>query len=129
MSVEKYLQAGYGVCLLGRPGVAESVAEVFDHDNGRVCALHALTIMPNHLHVIASGFGMPGGLKAIVDKWKRISAHAVNRLCDRRGEVWRRDAYTHIIRTREEYATRLKYVWHNPDMAGLTTGFWRKRYV
>ena len=127
--VERYLAAGHGECLLRDRVAAEAVAQVLEHDNGRLYALHAYTIMPNHLHIIVGGFNDTTLMKATIDQWKRISAHAVNRVLGRSGDVWRRDAFTRIIRDRDEYVAKLKYAWNNPEAAGLSDGFLRKRFV
>ena len=127
--VEKFLNAGCGSCLLADARVAEAVRETLVYANGKRFALHAYAIMPNHLHVIVGGFGAAGQVRKQIEDWKSISAHRINKLLNREGSVWRRDEYTHIIRSREEYADQLSYVWHNPDAAGLTTGFLREKFV
>ena len=127
--VEKYLSAGHGECLLRSEGVAEALAEVLTHSNGKLYALHEWCIMPNHVHVVVGGFMAKCPMREILHVWERASAHRINRALDREGPVWHRDAYTRIIRDREEYGLQMSYVWNNPEAAGLTTGFRRKRYV
>jgi len=129
LHVEKFLTAGYGECWLKRSEAAQAVADVLKHDNETRYALHVYAIMPNHLHVIVGGFSDAGEMKDTVNQWKCVSAHAVNRINGRKGELWHRDAYTRIIRNREEYVAKLKYVWCNPESAGLTQGFLRERFV
>lgn len=126
--VERYLQAGAGECLLRDQRVAEEVVRTLQYNNGKNYALHMYCIMPNHVHVIASGFAK-GDLRAQIETWKKVSTHCANRLLRRKGAMWRRDEYTHIIRSQAEYQDQLSYVWHNPETAGLTTGFLRERFV
>ena len=127
--VEKYLSAGHGACLLRTSAAAEAVAKVILHSNGAKYALHEWCVMPNHLHIIVGGFDESHPLREILETWKRVSAHLVNAVLSRNGEVWHRDAYTRIIRNRQEYAHQMNYVWNNPEVAGLKDGFLRERYT
>jgi len=127
--VEKFLSAGYGSCLLRDEDVATSVRNVLTHDDGQKYALHVWCIMPNHIHVIFGGLRDDTTLRATISEWKRISAHAVNKIAGRTGPVWHKDAYTRIIRNAGEYRRQIEYVWHNPEAAGLKSGFLRERYV
>ena len=127
--IERYLSSGYGECLLRSSAVAEVLASVIVYGNGTAYALHAWTIMPNHLHVLVGGFSSERPMSEILEIWKRTSAHRINAVCDRKGRVWHQDAYTRIIRDEAEYRRQLSYVWHNPEAAGLQSGFLRKRYV
>lgn len=126
--IEKYLANGCGSCLLRDARALDAVVEVLNHDNGKCCAIHAWTIMPNHLHAIVQ-LKEGTDLRSLLNKWKRVSGHAVNRTLSREGEVWMTDVYTRIIRTVEEYQKQLSYLWNNPDAAGLKSGFKRRRYV
>ena len=51
-NIERYLDSGYGECLLRNSEVADVVIETMLHDNGTAYILHAFGIMPNHVHVI-----------------------------------------------------------------------------
>ena len=125
--VERYLSAGHGCCALRAPETAEAVARAFEHGHSETHELHVLTIMPNHLHVIASP--LEGhAMKDIVDGWKSVSAHIIAKRTGMSAPIWQRDHYSRIIRTPDEYRRQDSYVWHNPDSAGLQAGYWRKRY-
>ena len=52
-NIERYLDSGYGECLLRESGVADLVVQTLLHDNGKSYVIHAVGIMPNHVHVIA----------------------------------------------------------------------------
>ena len=127
--VEKYLNAGHGECLLRNEGAAAALADVLAHSNGKLYALHEWCIMPNHVHVVVGGFTKERPMREILQVWERASAHRINSVLGRKGQVWHRDAYTRIIRDREEYGHQINYVWNNPEVAGLTAGFRRERYV
>ena len=127
--VEKYLNAGYGECLFRSEGATEALVDVLTHSDGKLYALHEWCIMPNHVHVVVGGFTLEHPMREILQVWERASAHQINRVLGREGPVWHRDAYTRIIRDREEYGHQVSYVWNNPETAGLTTGFRRQRYI
>ena len=52
-NIERYLDSGYGECLLRESGVADLIVQTLLHDNGNAYVIHAVGIMPNHVHVIA----------------------------------------------------------------------------
>ena len=127
--VERYLSSGAGECLLRESKVQDALREILLHGHGKNYALHMWSIMPNHLHIIVGSFPETSGLTRTLTTWKRISGHKINALLSRTGIVWQADSYTRIIRNADEYKAQLSYVWHNPEAAGLTTGFARESYV
>ena len=128
-SVEKYLAAGHGRCILRIPAVAEVVRRTLLHDHGVRYDLHAWTIMPNHVHVVV-GTRDGTSIKKVVEQWKHVSGHAITGQVEGHihPPIWMRDNYSHIIRTADEYVNQVRYVWRNPEAAGLKEGFLRERY-
>ena len=51
-NVERYLDAGYGACLLRQKEAAQIVKASLEYYNNQKYLLHAWCIMLNHLHVI-----------------------------------------------------------------------------
>ena len=124
--IEKYLDAGYGDCLLARPEIAELVASALKHFNGERYLLHAWCVMPNHVHVIVEPV-TGWELSKIIHSWKSFTAHEANKRLNRSGDFWQRDAYNHIIRSEKEYFFQVQYTWENPDKAGLRDWVWRSK--
>ena len=122
--IEKYLDVGYGKCYLSKAEIAKLIANSFTHfDNIRYC-LHSWCIMPNHVHVIVEL--MPNNdLSKIIHSWKSYTAHRANKILGLTGSFWQCDAYNHIIRSKKEYDFQIKYVWENPEKAGLQNWQWR----
>ncbi len=89
--------------------VAEIVWQTLTHDNGERYALHAVGVMANHVHVVVSFFDAVS-MSEVVQEWKSVSAHRINRILGRHGELWQKDYYNHIIRDREEYCRQIRYV-------------------
>ena len=125
--IERYLNAGYGCCALRSSAVAEAIAKALEHGHNRTHRLRLLTIMPNHLHIIAMSLG-EFKMAEIVNGWKSVSAHAIAKISGMKAPIWLRDHYSRIIRTPEEYQKQDSYIWHNPETAGLSEGYFRKRY-
>ena len=123
--VERYLDSGYGECLLKRPEIAQIVQGALEFYDNIKYTLHVWCIMPNHLHVV---FQLLTGyeLQEILQGWKSYTAHAANRRLGRVGAFWQADYYNHIIRTEKEYFFQLQYVWDNPVRAGLEKWEWRR---
>ncbi len=154
-NVEKYLDSGYGECILADQGIDRIIRETLWHDALRCVGahavddtgtpdaggggathtphmrcdgahavgssgvatlakyrLHAYGIMTNHVHVIAEALG-DNRIGDIVQVWKSVSSHRINRCLGRSGSVWQRDHYNHIIRTAKEYAYQMNYVFNN----------------
>ena len=110
--IGSYLDAGNGSCLLARTGIADWLRDAIFNDDGLRYVIHAVGIMPNHVHVIVQpleGFR----LREIVRQWKGISAHAINKVLGRSGKVWMGDFYNRIIRDADEYANQVEYVFGN----------------
>ncbi len=123
-TIERYLDAGYGSCILRNPEAAQIVKDSLLYYNEIKYILHAWYIMPNHVHVI---FQMLNELSQseILQGWKSFTAHAINKLLNRKGQLWQNDTYNHIIRTADEYNWQIRYVWNNPLKAGFPSWQWR----
>lgn len=74
--------------------------------------------MPNHVHALLtprSGFD----LGKILHSWKSFSAHEINKVTGRGGEVWQHETYDHIIRDPDSLWRFAKYIVDNPRLAGV----------
>ncbi|MEJ5352079.1 MAG: TaqI-like C-terminal specificity domain-containing protein [Melioribacteraceae bacterium] len=117
---EKWLDSGYGSCILARPEIREKLKEcLFRFDKERFL-LHAVVIMPNHVHLLIepfSGYSLSEILKGI----KGTSANYINKLLNTTGKtVWMEESYDHIVRNEKEYLNFLRYIIENPTKANLT---------
>ncbi len=121
--IENFLDRGYGDCTLAQAGVASLVAESLRHFDGTRYHLHAWAIMPNHVHVVVEP--LPDQtLSEILHSWKSFTAHAINKLLGRNGELWLSEYYDHIIRDPKEYESTIDYVLANPARAKLVDWPW-----
>ncbi|HID22932.1 MAG TPA: hypothetical protein EYP14_11110, partial [Planctomycetaceae bacterium] len=95
--LERWLDAGYGECLLQRPQVRAIVEQALRHSDGERYYLDEFVVMPNHVHVLVTP--RPGhSLSKIVQSWKSFTAHVINNLLGRRGALWQKEYFDHIVR-------------------------------
>lgn len=111
--VEKWLDAGFGYCLLKEEKTRTIVAHAIRHFDGLRYGLHAWVIMPNHVHVLLSPYN--GHLvQDIVGSWKKYTAHEINKLLKRQGSLWERESFDHMVRNAESFQAKLDYIINNP---------------
>ncbi len=104
------------------------------HHHEKQWFCHALTVMPNHVHLIASV--IPEQVKIVTVGYilasvKSYSAKMLNRGRNRTGHVWLNESFDRILRNESEYWQKMKYIFENLMRAGLASdgntyiGFWQ----
>jgi REP element-mobilizing transposase RayT len=73
--------------------------------------LWLLTVMPDHVHLIAS-FDRDLGIRRIVKAWKGYQAR-------RFGIEWQEGFFEHRLRTEAEFGEKAEYIRQNPVRKGL----------
>jgi REP element-mobilizing transposase RayT len=116
--IEKYLDAGSGVCFLANEAVANIVAEALRQFDGIRYQLFAWCAMPNHVHAVFRALA-ENTLPQIIHSWKSYSAKQANKILQRSGEFWQREYYDHLVRNTSEFHRAVAYVMDNPRKAGL----------
>jgi len=111
----KWLDAGYGECILASPDVRGLVADALRHFDGQRYRLADWVIMPNHVHMLVS---LMGGrkLSSILHSLKSFTANSINRLLGRQGTVWQKESFDHIVRSAESFARIAHYIHDNPRL-------------
>ncbi|MBI2682448.1 MAG: transposase [Acidobacteriales bacterium] len=121
--IEKYLDSGVGNCELARAEAAEIVAAALQRFDEARYRLFAWCIMPNHVHAVFK-LRPAWELATIIHSWKSYSAKAINRRLHRRGTLWQREYYDHLVRDQDELWQTIRYVLRNPEKAGLRDWRW-----
>ncbi len=116
--VEKYLDKGYGECLLKRREVAEIVKDSLLHIGKNKCKLYSWVIMPNHLHCLLKPLEN-NALDEIMHSLKSFTAHEINKVLNRSGRFWMREYFDRYIRDEEHFQKAIRYIEMNPVKAGL----------
>ena len=95
---QQFLDAGHGSCLLAKPGIGRIVEDSLRHFDGERYELGRFAIAPNHVHVLVRP--LPGHeLSGIVRAWKSYTARQINAALGRKGPVWQKETYDHIVRS------------------------------
>ncbi len=58
-------------------------------------------------------------LAEIMQSIKGTSAHKINRLLNRSGQVWQRESFDRVLRREESIHAKVEYMVQNPVRAGL----------
>jgi REP element-mobilizing transposase RayT len=84
--------------------------------------LHGAVVMPDHVHLIFtpryegnSFFSVAEIMQGI----KSASAHMINSLLNRSGQVWQHESFDRVIRREESIQAKVEYIIENPVRAGL----------
>jgi REP element-mobilizing transposase RayT len=117
-AADKWLDAGHGDCTLADPANAQIIRDVLYRDAGRLYTLMAWVIMPNHVHAILTPFAAEP-LWSIIQTWKSVSAHRIQRRRGCHGTLWQRSYFDRMIRSPKHLAQAVLYIEHNPVKAGL----------
>ncbi|HEY9072985.1 MAG TPA: transposase, partial [Desulfobaccales bacterium] len=93
------------------------------HDHGIKLQIHGVVVMPDHVHMIFSSLkdseGQAFGLAEILSGIKGTSAHSINQVLNRRGHVWQREFFDHVLRSDESAYSKVQYICENPVRKGL----------
>jgi REP-associated tyrosine transposase len=93
------------------------------HEHERRVLLHAVVVMPDHIHLALSFLRDKTGdqftLSRVLHSIKGASAHSINKLLDRRGPVWQDESFDHIVRSYENLEGTVEYIRQNPVRRGL----------
>ena len=121
-----YLDKGCGYCYFWDEKCADIIVSALNFYNNIKYELYAWCVMPNHVHVIIK-LNADNDLFKIIHSWKSYSATRINQVLRQKGSLWHRDAYNRLIRNQKELDATIKYVWENPDKAGIKD--WKYRYM
>ena len=116
--VDRELDAGHGSRLLAMPRHAQVVEECLLYGDGERYALAAWCVMPNHVHVLVEQFE-GWSLSTVIQKWKSVSAHAINKAEGRKGRLWQPEYFDRFMRSAEQFEWTIAYVENNPVAAQL----------
>lgn len=115
--LQKWLDAGYGSCVLQDDAIRAVVADALRHFDGERYALDVFVIMPNHVHLLVQpmpGFSLPGMLHS----WKSYTSKIINKQLGRSGTFWLDENFDHAVRNLSQLEHFRRYIAENPGTAG-----------
>jgi REP element-mobilizing transposase RayT len=119
--IHRWLDAGYGSCLLGAPKARDAMESVLRFFENERYSLGKRVIMPNHVHALIAPFpSYP--LEAILHSWKSYSAKQVNAIFRRAGRVWQHESFDHIVRGPKQLERIERYIQNHPKIGRSTAG-------
>ena len=90
--------------------------------NGTLHKLHGAVVMPDHVHLIFTQLYEGDSLHSvagIMQGIKGTSAHRINHLLNRNGQVWQRESFDRLLRREDSIRAKVEYMVQNPVRAGL----------
>ena len=120
-SIDAWLDAGSGECILKEPDIAKVVASALRHFDGERYSLESFVVMPNHVHVLFR-LSPEYKLEDIIHSWKSLTSKEINKARETTGEVWQRDHWDRMVRDSNHRANVMDYIAKNPERAGLDGG-------
>lgn len=117
--MQKWLDEGFGECLLAQPELRQIVENALMHFDGERYRLHSWVVMPNHVHLVVTPFGKHE-LSDILHSWKSFTAKRINARIGRSGPFWQKESFDHIVRSPEALVRIDAYIYSNPS--SLPTG-------
>lgn len=84
--------------------------------------LHRGLVMPDHVHLILTPYEEVT-LSQVMQIIKGASSFYVNEWLGRRGRLWQRESFDHILRSDESVKDKSDYILQNAVRAGLVDRF------
>ncbi len=103
-SRETFLDTCHGRCLLGRPELAQIVADSLLHFDGQRYRMGDFIAMPNHVHLLAV-FSTAEAMKAQCDSWLHYTAVRINQAIKKRGSSGSKSPSTTSFAIRSNMST------------------------
>ena len=107
--------------------------------NGQHCQLHAIVVMPNHVHLALSPRrdqqGWEFTIPKIMQEIKGISSHRINRELMHSGRVWQEASFDRVMRSADDLDMKIEYMINNPVRAGIVSApseyrwLWTERFA
>ncbi len=120
-SIDKWLDAGSGECVLKDPAIAKIVWDALLHFDGDRYLMDSFVVMPNHVHAM---FRLAPEIKLedVIQSWKSFTSKSINKALGHEGTLWQRDYWDRIVRDSDHHTNILDYIRKNPERANLKAG-------
>jgi REP element-mobilizing transposase RayT len=110
----------------------EIVMQTCLRGGGHRFEIHALVVMPDHVHLALTprrdergSFSIP----EITQEIKSVSAHRINKETEHVGPVWQEESFDRALRREEGLLAKIQYMVDNPVRAGLAATAAEYRWI
>lgn len=110
--LERWLDAGYGECLLSQGQYANIVAGSIQYFDRQRYFLDYWVVMANHVHILVIP-NEPHTLEQILHSWKSYTSNEINKLCATCGAFWQHESFDHIVRSQVQLEKFRNYIVEN----------------
>ena len=103
-------------------GARDIVMETCLRGDGHRFELHALVVMPDHVHVALTPRWDERGtysIPEIMQEIKSVSAHRIRKETGHIGRVWQEESFDRALRREEHLDAKIQYMVDNPVRAKL----------
>ena len=114
--IDRWLDCGWGSCLLRFPAAKSVVDSTLQHFDGLRYELNESVVAANHVHAIVR----PADdceLSEIVRSWKAYSTKALKKVPEVRrmigsgsGVLWQRESFDHLVRNEKRHDEYIQYI-------------------
>ena len=80
----------------------------------------AYVIMPDHVHLLAQPRG-DSNISEFMASFEKRTARCINEHLGRKGAVWRKEFFDHMLRSHEHLEELVRYIHDNPVRRGLVS--------
>jgi len=97
------------------------VLESCQAGDGRLFHLHALVVMPDHVHLVITPMANEQGevpIPEIMQAIKGATAHRINKYFGRKGRVWQDESFDRAARSAENLRGKIEYMMGNRSEPG-----------
>jgi len=108
------------------------VMETCLRGDGHCFELHAIVVMPDHIHLaLTPGWDECGtfSIPEIMQEIKSVSAHRISKETGHIGRVWQEESFDRALRREEDLSAKIKYMVDNPVRAALVSAATEYRWI
>ncbi len=118
MHAERVADECQGSCLMADAEVKQIVVNALMFFERERQTMHALVVMPNHVHVLVTP--APGWtLDKLTQSWKGFTSRQINSHLGREGPLWQQESFDRIVRHDAHFERVVRYIAENPKKARL----------
>ncbi len=109
---------------LSKPENTKAIVDSLLFWEGQKLENFAFCVMPNHVHWVFKVFekdnnGEPVYLQDVLYSVKRFTANQINKIENRKGELWQKESFDTTIRDDKHEYYAIRYTLNNPVVAGF----------